>query len=377
MQLQDERREMSERNDKLQKDLKAAQDNLQAERDKFLAGIWIEKEASAAIQQELRDNLRDATGDIHLLRGENTRLLSLLQEFEPNYQLCVLCKYLPRNNSAYLALPYSKINALDGQDITHNYFVYEDRSYQPTPEISPRTLRSFPAARSAVELSGNALPPIPSARHLEPQSSPHAHLSSKSMDNIRSRKASKPTFTSAEALAAYPIPRAPQMPLKHRRRKKSSVDADSDSEFQDGHDLLIDQPPLPLPQPQHYSESQSLHHNKFTTITPAPIVCKPRRILKMASSPLLRKNQDRTRQTGKCGPATDILARRQAGQPVRLQKLRAPNDLVCISPWESSSSTSTTNTQAAQANSSDGKGMKRPTRHWWAHGWKLFNSGDV
>lgn len=94
MQLQEERQAMTEINNKLQMDLQNARDDLQAERDRFLAGIWIEKEAAVVMQQELRDNLRDATDNIHILHGENARLRSLLQEFETRGKSFVLHDHL-------------------------------------------------------------------------------------------------------------------------------------------------------------------------------------------------------------------------------------------------------------------------------------------
>lgn len=96
MQLDDQRRAMTEVNEKLQMDLKNAREDLQAERDRYLAGIWIEKEASAVVQQELQNNLSDATMNIHALRGENARLRSLVQEFETIRNPYVLYDYLIR-----------------------------------------------------------------------------------------------------------------------------------------------------------------------------------------------------------------------------------------------------------------------------------------
>jgi len=352
MQLQEDRRTMSELNNKLQIDLNTAQDNLQAERDRLLAEIWIEKEASAAMQQELRDGLRDATSNVNMLRSENARLLSLVQEFKPN------------------------VNTSSGQDIGHDHLLYGEIC-PPTLGISPiRAVHSLPAARSAVEFTGNASSPLASTQRLGSRSSPRINLASKSVDNIRDRKAHKTRpDLSAEAIAAYPYPshhsKAPQIPPKYHERKYSSVGIDITLGFQESHEALGDQSSHLLPMHQFLlHDPQSLHHDK-SPANPAQTVSKPRRILKMASSPLLRKNQDRTRQTGKGGPGTDTPPRRQAGQPLRLQKPRAPNDLLLIAPWESNSSTSTATTQASQANSSDVKAMKKPIRHWWPHGWKL------
>jgi hypothetical protein len=345
MQLQEERRAMTELNEKLQMDLKNARDDLQAERDRFLAEIWIEKEASAVVQQELRDGLRDAAANIHILRGENARLRSLVQEFETSYRF--------------------KANPSVGQGITHDRLIY-NQSHPPAVEIPPSdNLRPFHAARSAVELSGTAQPSLPSTQQPGSQPMPYGNLGSRSMDNIRDRrpKKAKANASSAALATNRKSSHHPGIPQQPYDKSKLSVGADGNRGLQGGRDALTGQPQYPF----LTSEPQYFKYDKSTTTPVPPRVSKPRRILKMASSPLLRKNEDRNPQTSKRSPPTDALARRQAAQPVRLQKSRAPNDMVCIAPWESHTS---------MLDSSGAKGTKKPMRHWWPHGWKLFDSGD-
>lgn len=231
--------------------------------------------------------------------------------------------------------------------------------------LSPDTSRPFQAARSVVDLSRTAQSPLPSTQQPRSPTMPYGHpsMGSRSMDNIRDRRTKK---AKANASATALVPN--QKPSQHSETSPKPCDKSKPSTGtgHGGRDALTGQP--------HYaflnSEPQQYRREKATVTPVSNRANKPRRIIKMTSSPLLRKIEDINAQTGKHGPETDGPV-----QPMRLQKHRA-HDVVIIPPWESHTNT-LVGSQAAQVNSGGAKGTKKPARHWWPHGWKLFDSGDV
>lgn len=89
-QLQEEREAASKIRNKLETDLKRVSGHLQAEKDRFIAELWAERETSARVRLELGNIVREAAGNIRSLRTENKRLLSELETAETkDRSLCV------------------------------------------------------------------------------------------------------------------------------------------------------------------------------------------------------------------------------------------------------------------------------------------------
>lgn len=85
MQLQEERAAASAIQKRLQDELDIKSHHLQAQLDESLAELSSERAYSATVREKLGNALRNAVGNVQILRSENTRLLSKLEEAKAEF----------------------------------------------------------------------------------------------------------------------------------------------------------------------------------------------------------------------------------------------------------------------------------------------------
>lgn len=332
MELMEQKETAINLQNKLQCDLKTISGTLQAERNGFLAKLFAEREASAKAQKELQNIIRETFRIFQALQTENGRLLSKLQTTQSTEGTLYVRQYY-HDKQWFI-------------DITSRSVINRDAS-------DTQELPCLPDLGAEIL----AIPDWPFTSH-NSGPSPYTHSYSQSVNKHRDSNPRTTGAVSVHAFEAFPVSKDSVHQVDISSHPKSfqinllSQPEDIITEVQNRSQAALAYKVMQAPVGQNL-DSQTLSLSQHDS---SAALKRPRRLLKMASTPTLWKKANKHLSGGDGqGVGISAAARGQVG---------------CNILPETPPETLDATTGAEQNIAEDRKVLTQR----WPHSWRIFSS---